>query len=717
MLIAHSENDDGNVHGLEDHLLKVADLALGFASVFDAGELAYFCGLAHDMGKAHPDVQKYLRNEIKRGPNHSAAGAFIVSGKCDLLTLPIAGHHAGLPSPTDLRQRLSTPVESKNSAVALEQAKTALSPLLKQLDASPELPMYLLTPSQGIELKTELFIRMIFSCLTDADFLDTETHFSPNKTLARVHELSMKKLWQRFQQDQKELSGQKRDALNRSRHEIYNYCLQAAEWEPGIFSLTVPTGGGKTRSSLAFALRHAIKYDLNRIIVAIPYTSIIEQTADVYRDILGSEAILEHHSAVNVEEGKEGSEEEFRSNLMSENWDASIIVTTTVQLFESLFSNRSSRCRKLHNIAGSVLILDEVQTLPTHLLKPTLDILQQLVDHYRVSVVLCTATQPALEKGPIQEGLRNVRQIVKKPQRYFSALKRVNYEFPFQKGWWSWEQMAQILEHEKQALVVLNTKKDALALLDVLGPEENIFHLSTLLCGAHRRAVLAEIRHRLNNNLPCRVVSTQVIEAGVDLDFPIVFRAVGPLDRIIQAAGRCNREGKMQAGRVIVFSPCEGKIPQGSYRSGADVFSTLVQDGNNDLNDLNLIRTYFSKLYEVAELDRKNIQKLRQQLDYPQVAARFRLIEQDTELAIVPYRPDIDKIQKHINQLCYAGPSRQLLRLIQPYVVSINKRSLMDLQKEQAIKNLAPGVWEWLGGYDLVRGIVSIQHDPANLIG
>lgn len=712
MLLAHPKNEDGIPHELEDHLLKVADLARGFASMFDADQLAYLCGLAHDIGKAHPNMQRYLRHEIQRGPNHSAAGAFLVNGKCDLLAFPIAGHHGGLPSPTQLRQRLSDPKESKNSAVALEQAKTALPWLFQDTDFKQLIPSYIQTST----LKLEFFIRMLFSCLTDADFLDTEAHLSPKKALVRGYELPMTKLWDRFQEEHKKLSGQKKDTLNRARHEIYNYCLQAAEWEPGLFSLTVPTGGGKTRSALAFALKHAIKYDLHRVITAIPYTSIIEQTADTYREILGPETVLEHHSAVNIEEGDESSEEEMRRRLMSENWDAPIIVTTTVQLFESLFSNRSSRCRKLHNIAGSVLILDEVQTLPTHLLRPVLDVLQQLVDYYRVSVVLCTATQPVLERGPIKERLCNVREIVQKPQRYFTALKRVNYEFPFRKEAWSWEQVADTLRQEEQALVVLNTKKDALALLDSIGPDENTFHLSTLLCGAHRRAVLKEIRHRLDNKLPCRVISTQVIEAGVDLDFPIVFRAVGPLDRVIQAAGRCNREGKMHAGRVVVFAPQEGGIPPGSYRSGADIFTTIMQSSDSNLNDLNLIHTYFTKLYETTDLDKNNIQKLRQRLDYPQVANSFRLIEQDAELAIVPYQPYIGEIQRYVNQLRYSGPSRQLLRLIQPYVVSIYKSSLMNLQKEQIIKSLVPGVWEWVGGYDSIRGVINIEHDPADLI-
>ena len=255
---------------------------------------------------------------------------------------------------------------------------------------------------------------MVFSALVDADFLDTERHFEPEQAAQRGQGASLDKLWEQFETAQGTLSGRKQGQLNEIRHEIYQACLRAADNPPGIFSLTVPTGGGKTRSGMAFALRHALVHSFDRVIVAIPYTSIIEQTADVYRGIFGAESVLEHHSAVTVHEDSNDplSYQEVWARLASQNWDAPIVVTTTVQLFESLFANRPSACRKLHNIARSVVILDEVQTLPPELLAPILDVLQDLVDHYQVSVVLCTATQPALQDGPYLKGLREVREII-----------------------------------------------------------------------------------------------------------------------------------------------------------------------------------------------------------------------------------------------------------------------------------------------------------------
>jgi CRISPR-associated endonuclease/helicase Cas3 len=390
---------------------------------------------------------------------------------------------------------------------------------------------------------------------------------------------------------------------------------------------------------MAFALKHALVHGLDRVIVAIPYTSIIEQTADVYRNIFGETSVLEHHSAVIT--GHDGcdplSYQDVWSRLASENWDAPIVVTTTVQLFESLFAHRPSACRKLHNIARSVLVLDEVQTLPPQLLTPILDVLQDLVEHYSVSVVLCTATQPALQDGPYLKGLSNIREIVPDPPRYFAALRRVHYTLPAADERWDWERVAVEMRNTAQCLAIVNTKPDALQLLDALN-DSTALHRSTLLCGAHRRDVLHEIRRRLDIGEPCRLIATQVVEAGVDLDFPLVLRAIGPLDRIVQAAGRCNREGRLASGRVVVFWPAEGKVPPGAYRTGTDTAISLLSRPQVDLHDPTLYRTYFELLYQAVETDVKGIQNLRQALDYPEVAQRFRLIEDDTAAVVVRYK-------------------------------------------------------------------------------
>ncbi len=319
---------------------------------------------------------------------------------------------------------------------------------------------------------------------------------------------------------------------------------------------------------------HAIHHYLDQVIVAIPYTSIIEQTADVYRGIFGEEdgLVLEHHSAVVVDDQENSpvTAQQAWPRLASQNWDAPVVVTTTVQLFESLFANRPGRCRKLHNLARSVIVLDEVQTLPPDLLEPILDVLRQLVAHYGTTVVLSTATQPALDESPYLHGLPNVQEIIPTPERYFQKMQRVHYEVPAASQRWTWLEVAERLRSERQALAIVNTKGDAMALLDALGNQAAL-HLSTLMCGAHRRATLEEVRRRLKEGDPCLLVSTQVVEAGVDLDFPVVLRAVGPLDRIVQAAGRCNREGRLEAGQVIVFNPTEGGVPRGAYRAGYDL--------------------------------------------------------------------------------------------------------------------------------------------------
>ena len=559
---------------------------------------------------------------------------------------------------------------------------------------------------------------MVFSALVDADFLDTEGHFEPEQAAQRGQGVGLGELWRRFEPAQLTLSGWQQGQLNEIRHEIYQACLRAADNPPGLFSLTVPTGGGKTRSGMAFALRHALAHSFDRVIVAIPYTSIIEQTVDVYRGIFGAESVLEHHSAVTPHDDPSDplSYQEVWARLASQNWDAPIVVTTTVQLFESLFANRPSTCRKLHNIARSVIILDEVQTLPPELLTPILDVLQDLVDHYHVSVLLCTATQPALQDGPYLRGLRDVREIIADPAQYFAALKRVRYELPAPDERWTWERVASEMQSADQGLAIVNTKQDALRLLDALD-DPTAFHLSTLLCGAHRRDVLREIRRRLAAGEVCRVVSTQVVEAGVDLDFPLVLRALGPLDRIVQAAGRCNREGRLAAGRVVIFVPEEGALPPGAYKIGTDTALSLLNRPGADLHDPLLYRTYFERLYQAIDLDKKRIQCRREALDYPEVAQRFRLIEDDTAPIVVRpdnYRHEVDTLLSLLRRA--EETPRWLLRRLQPYIVGARTRLIPDYHREGLLNEVAPGVWEWLGQYDAVRGLTVANRDPADLV-
>jgi len=718
---AHSANTSGQWHELTSHLNETARLARLFAEKFDVGELAYFAGLWHDIGKFNRKFQEYLRacadlNKTAKPPSsvpHSPVGAFFAwNNRFDHIAFLINGHHAGLSSANALKQRMH---QDKTSA----EAKDILNIAVKRLaNILPEKKMEQLLPS-GLTSPhpTEFFLRMLFSALVDADYLDTEDHFQHEKTEARRVEATLEDLWKNFDRHQNALIDSASDTpVNRARYEIYQHCIAAAEEQQGIFRLTVPTGGGKTLSSIGFALKHALRHKLDRVIVAIPYTSIIEQNADVYRRALGNaSAVLEHHSAINDVDEENPDPIQLRLRLASENWDFPVIITTTVQLFESLFANRTSRCRKLHNIARSVLVLDEVQTLPVELLEPILDVIQTLTDHYGVSVVLCTATQPAFEgESPYLKGLKHVREIIPQPERYFRELKRVSYEIVREP--WTWQQVASEMRKSDQCLTIVNTRKDALALLGAL-EDPAALHLSTLLCGAHRRDVLKEIRNRLDTGTPCRVVSTQVVEAGVDLDFPLVLRSVGPLDRIVQAAGRCNREGKFPAGgRVIVFSPEQGSAPGGSYRSGMDEARKILDHEDADLHNPEEFSKYFRLLYMDVSTDAKKVQRSRENLDFPEVAEKMQLISENTVPVIVRYKPRRIQIDKLLTQASFSGITKSLWRQLQPYAVSLYERDFQKHERDGLIEELAPGLSVWCGAYESIRGIQTLARDPADLI-
>jgi CRISPR-associated endonuclease/helicase Cas3 len=754
---AHSANSAGKRHDLLKHLFDVADRARAFAAKFGAGEFGYWAGLWHDLGKFTQKFQDYLDEKVPKGPDHSTAGAIHAFPVFDELARLVAGHHSGLPDKTNLQKRVKDAAKKALAEEALDKARAMLPSLTPEGDLGDRLPSFLCgAPRPGSDEEkrlmraSELFFRMVFSALTDADFLDTEKHFNAAQHARRSDLPTLQDLWARFEADQNNLSGKTPDRLQEVRHEIYQRCLEVgAEAKPGIFSLTVPTGGGKTRSGLAFALRHALSQAadtgrpaFDRVIVAIPYTSIIEQTADVYREIFAGleHAVLEHHSAIGARVTKEGQDEdedkdpvsfdEQWTRLASENWDAPLIVTTTVQLFESLFNNRPAKCRKLHNIARSVLILDEVQTLPVHLLTPTLDVLQQLTDNYGVTVVLCTATQPALRSHASFRGLRDVREIIPNPISYFTELKRVDYDVCLDEPW-SWERVAEEVRNAEQCLVVVNTKKDAFALLDHLKGVPGVLHLSTQMCGVHRLETLKEVKRRLRPDVqePCRLVSTQVVEAGVDLDFPLVLRAVGPLDRIVQAAGRCNREGKLLKdgqpvrGRVVVFQPAEGGLPPGIYQTAVDEAVSMLHQ-RRDLHEPKTFEDYFRTLFAtVGEevLDKKRIQYDREGSRYPAVAEKYRLIEDDGVPVVV--RPKWGKHAGTVDGLLAAIASAGELpqwafRKLQPYLVSVRRRALAKCESEGLARQVprVAGVWEWMGAYDRTRGLVEGPLPPEELV-
>ncbi|HET7478633.1 MAG TPA: CRISPR-associated helicase Cas3' [Rubrobacteraceae bacterium] len=730
---AHTPVEDGDWHDLLSHLKRTADLARGNGAKFGAGELARLAGLWHDIGKFNPEFQLYLRECEKakrestsapaKGTPHAIYGAVLAYDSLQALAAIIYGHHAGLPNGSKLRDavRQSEVREKYESIVPVAREE------IEDLDFRGDVRDLFVDPPRD-ELQMEMLQRMIFSALVDADFLDTETHFDPGMARLRGAEIRPEQLWDVFQRDRETFtaSSGERTTVNEVREEVYRFCVEAGERPQGVYRLGVPTGGGKTRSGLAFALRHAVEHSLDRVIFAVPYTSIIEQTASVYREIfeeLGESAVLEHHSAVRREEGESGERQDeirTRSRLAAQNWDAPLVVTTTVQLFESLFANRTSRCRKLHNLCRSVIVLDEVQTLPVGLLGPTVSALRELVRRYEVTVILCTATQPALdERSKYLEGFESIEDIVpaERAAEHFRTLRRVEYETPQEK--WYWDEVArQLLEasSEKQAMVVLNTRKDALALLEKLEGEP-VLHLSTLLCGAHRRDVLAEVRRRLEADEPCLLIATQVVEAGVDLDFPVVFRALGPLDRIVQAAGRCNREGKMEKpGRVVVFRPEEGRVPRGEYAAALGEAEIMLYRDGFDLHDPEIFREYFRLLYQDVPTDTEGIQKLRREFDYPEVARLYRLISDASVPVIVRYpkeerRKPLENLLGRIRRTgLWSGDHRRL----QPYVVSMFEREFE--KRREYTEEISEGVFVWNGNYDELRGIEDVSLDPADLV-
>jgi CRISPR-associated endonuclease/helicase Cas3 len=678
------------------------------------------------LGKFHPEFQQYLLDAEaglrRRGPDHKAAGVRVTrENDVHYLGLLLQGHHGGLKNRTDLQRWYERCKDETETALSLARQEAAFDP-----PNSLAFPAFAETDAHS----AEFFLRMLFSALVDADFLDTEAHFNPEKGMHRGSDIDVATLWRRFAEDQQQRFGNAPETtVNHSRRQIYDACLEAASHPPGLFRLTVPTGGGKTRSGMAFALRHALEHGQRRVVVAVPYITITQQTANEYRNIFNAAeddvpVVLEHHSgtAERIDEADEYNREDVWRRLAAENWDAPIIVTTTVQLFESLFANSTSRCRKLHRLANSVIILDEAQTLPAHLLEPMLDALRELCAHYGSSVVLSTATQPAFDAfAPFKK--LDAREIVPKPERHFQTLKRVQYEWRVDEPL-SWEEVAGLMRSETQALAICNTKQDALDLLEALN-DPDALHLSTLLCGAHRSAVIKEVRDRLATGQPCRLVATQVVEAGVDIDFPLVLRALGPLDSIIQAAGRANREGKLDNGRVIIFNPVAGGLPPGAYQRAAKTTITLLNSGPLDMHDPATMQRYFRKLYQLEDSpnsEGKIIQKKRAHLDYPEVARRFRLIKEDTVSVIITdygAQEERRRVQTILARLRGgAPPTRRLLRQLQPYTISLYKPQAdkylnQGFLSPQTSEGIPPGIWEWVGEYDRVHGL-SITDMSAN---
>lgn len=700
-----------NEHPLAEHLKETARLAIEYGPP-EAAPWLQLAGLWHDLGKYRPGFQRYIRQNpdahakecvAPRSKTHSTAGALLALDRFgpagQVLAYLIASHHAGLYDGQNLRSRLQDPDARRELDEALAAAPTELI----ETNFAPELRQ---TP--GSKSGFALWLRLLFSALVDADFLDTERFMDEEKARQRGAYPTLTELSKCFDDHmtakQADISHTPDTPVNRLRADVLRQCRIAAAKPPGLYSLTVPTGGGKTLSSLAFALDHARQHGKRRIIYAIPYTSIIEQTAEVFTDIFGTENVLEHHSQAEADP----SDETARLRLASENWDAPLIVTTNVQLFESLFAAKTSRCRKLHNLIDSVVILDEAQCLPPEYLQPILDVLNLLARHYGVTVLLCTATQPALasrryfDTARNRRGLDNVTEIIEQPDDLYRTLKRVDVRLPA--DWQTttaWNALATELSQRDCVLAIVNTRADARALWEHLPP--GTLHLSALMCGAHRASVIEEIRQRLAarrsglDTRPLRVVSTQLVEAGVDLDFPVVYRAFAGLDSLAQAAGRCNREGRLERGEVVVFNPPKAP-PPGQLRQAADACLSVLQTHSGDPLALELFEPYFDRLYYGIDLDTKGIVRdltPESNLDirFRTAAENFRLIDDEDQAAIfVRYanHPDIDMLLLRLEK---EGPERWLMRKLQRYAVNIPRRQLTPLLARGDVNEVRPGCY------------------------
>jgi CRISPR-associated endonuclease/helicase Cas3 len=725
--LAHSANSKNNTHILRHHLQAVGNLARGFAvkSCPDLHEAAYYAGLLHDLGKYRDEFQQYIAGQLDSSTetHHAVYGAALAFRRNWLgPAFAIAGHHAGLHDLNELQALAEGSTYRTNERVPLliERFERELEKIPNQIAE----PLF----AEKSLYSTDFYVRMLFSALVDADFLDTEAHYmnAPRPSFKLQATDLLKRLIV-----EKESKGREGE-LNAIRNRIFQQCIDRAKEPPGFFSLTVPTGGGKTLAGMAFALAHAEppEHQLRRIIVVIPYLSIIEQNAAQYRRILDPERqgiVIEHHSAVNVPEdtGETRPREPFEKHpeeYAAENWDAPIIVTTSVQFIESLFANRTSRCRKLHNIAHSVVIFDEVQTLPTHLLNPLLNMFRELRDHYGVSFVFSTATQPAFQYRPssLSEGFRlgEIKEITAgSTEENFLSLRRVTIQPPKINETTGWTALAGQMSLRAQALCIVNIRSHAYDLWEkvrgnVSQQEKSaVFHLSSAMCAEHRLAVLgddcdpapATIRYRLRNNEPCRLISTQLIEAGVDVDFPIVWRSVGPLDSIVQAAGRCNRENRLRdevgnplLGEVIVFRPEDNKLPPGQYRTASDITASMLSsvDADTLAADHTLFGRYFDQLYQLVPTD-SSIQCERGKLHFRKVAELGKVIQNDTKAVIVPYGKGCDLIEAIRSRSITKGRprfDRDDLRKLQRFIVNLHSRDFDRLIFLKAISPLLPNL-------------------------
>ena len=680
--LGHLDEKTGRAQLLRDHLTGVADLAGRFAAAFGEEEMGRLLGLYHDVGKYSREFQTYIRadeaeKKKRRGSvDHSTAGAQEIAklrqGAAAPLAFCIAGHHAGIPN----RGERADP---EGAATLLGRLKRKGLPDYRayrtENDAPAAVPSALYAQVAAEAFPAMLYTRMLFSCLVDADFLDTEDFMAAGKvgregfaSLDTLLERLQKSLEEKFLKPKTEKEKQKRQLpINEKRSALLAQSIAAGKEAKGnLYRLTIPTGGGKTISSLAFALHYAAhaKRKRKRIIYVIPYTSIIEQNAAVFRELLGEENVVEHHQHVDYDDAQDTDMN--RKRLATENWDAPVIVTTNVQFFESLFSNRPSKCRKLHNLAESIVIFDEAQMIPLDYLRPSLAAIEALVRHYACTAVLCTATQPPLG----QFFSEDMQPLEICPALMENAAFFRRTKISLREGTMTEEELAEEMAAHAQVLCIVNVKKTAQHVFDLLEEEEGNYHLSTNLYPVHREQVLAEIRARLKDGKPCRVVSTSLVEAGVDLDFPCVLREINGLDSIVQAAGRCNREGRRSAEESVVHVFSLEKLARNAQLA-ARLTKLVAREYGDDMANPLAIQRYFEELYDVSgpvRLDKEEIMDKIEEWAFVDVAEKFRFIADKTKAVLVPRTEEARHLLGRIEQ---GERSRSLMRMAGRYMVQV----------------------------------------------
>jgi len=722
---AHTSGS-GKVETLDEHSWAVADGARRFAARFDAADFGFAAGLLHDLGKMKPGFQAKLRGETN-SVSHSGEGARFAVGHYArslprpfeaplgrILAYVIAGHHAGLANGA-AHGNGTLPLDCRLSAAESLQPWFPVA----ELPTLAKPPGPLIAARQTTEpdpFGWAFFTRMLFSALVDADFLETERWIAEaeGRSIERGWQGGLEGLKARLDQHLSSRFGgsERASDLSRLRAEVLGDCRAAARLAPGLFSLTVPTGGGKTLSSLAFALDHALQNGLDRVIYVIPFTSIIEQTAQVFREALhDADAILEHHSAFDSEKlerlsAKDGDFGPGRLRLAAQNWDRPIVVTTAVQFFESLFAARTGKCRKLHNIARSVIILDEAQTLPLKLLRPCLAVINELVRGYGTSVMLCTATQPAVRDRDVDApwALKNVREIVDADRNLSARLKRVRAEI---KATMTDGDLIAALTAIDQGLVIVNNRRHARELFDAMRKAslDGARHLTTAMTAAHRQEVLEKIRADLSSKRHVRLVATSLIEAGVDISFKAVWRAWAGLDQIVQAAGRCNRNGELgpEGGLLTIFEPeaIDGRSPPRELAQNAEAAKRVLRDGTDPFSE-EAVKAYFNELLWIrndggawTRLDdvkvgarevrgiMTSIDEAKHGLDFPfaDIAEAFRLIEETMVPLIIPAtaHPTAGAPEQLLRKLDFVPSPGGVARELQRFVVQIPRRARADL--------------------------------------